>query len=78
MAGEEKAPPERGCSEVVVGVSVRRHPKGKPPSKHTIAVIEKARAELPFADNQDLAEQKKGFIAAPESRQIMADAGRDS
>jgi alkyl sulfatase BDS1-like metallo-beta-lactamase superfamily hydrolase len=51
------------------------HPKGKAPSEHTIAVLEKARGELPFGDTRDLEEQKKGFIAAPKSMQIMADAG---
>jgi alkyl sulfatase BDS1-like metallo-beta-lactamase superfamily hydrolase len=50
-------------------------PKGKPPSKHTIAVIEEARSTLPFADKRDFEEQKKGFIAAPEYMKIMADAG---
>ncbi len=50
-------------------------PKGKPPSKHTIAVIEQARSAMPFGDKRDFDEQKKGFIAAPDSRQIMADAG---
>ena len=29
------------------------HPKGKMPSKHTIAVIEQARASLPFSDMRD-------------------------
>ncbi len=51
------------------------HPKGKPPSKHTIAKLEQARAALPFADKRDFEEQQKGFIAAPKSRKIMADAG---
>ncbi|MEE8241570.1 MAG: hypothetical protein V3R16_09905, partial [Nitrospirales bacterium] len=51
------------------------HPKGKPPSKHTIAKLEQARATLPFADKRDFEEQQKGFIAAPKSRKIMADAG---
>ena len=50
-------------------------PKGKPPSEHTIAKLNQARAELPFADTRDFDEQKKGFIAAPESKKIMADAG---
>jgi alkyl sulfatase BDS1-like metallo-beta-lactamase superfamily hydrolase len=50
-------------------------PKGKPPSKHTIAVIEEARSTLPFADKRDFEEQKKGFVAAPEYMKIMADAG---
>ncbi len=51
------------------------HPKGKPPSAHTLKVLEQARATLPFADKRDFEEQKKGFIAAPESWQIMAKAG---
>ena len=51
------------------------HPKGKPPSAHTLKVLEQARATLPFADKRDFEEQKKGFIAAPESWQIMANAG---
>ncbi len=51
------------------------HPKGKPPSKHTIAKLKQARATLPFADKRDFEEQKKGFIAAPTFMKIMADAG---
>ncbi|NIV48171.1 MAG: MBL fold metallo-hydrolase, partial [Gammaproteobacteria bacterium] len=51
------------------------HPKGKPPSKHTIAVLEQARKTLPFSDARDFEEQKKGFIAAPKFKKIMADAG---
>ncbi len=51
------------------------HPKGKPPSEHTLEVLREARATLPFADKRDFDEEKKGFIAAPESWQIMANAG---
>ena len=51
------------------------HPKGKPPSEHTKNVLEQARSGLPFADKRDFEEQKKGFIAAPESKKIMAEAG---
>ena len=43
------------------------HPKGKPPSKHTIEVLENARKGLPFSDTRDFDEEKKGFIAAPKS-----------
>lgn len=49
--------------------------KGKPPSEHTIKVLKDARATLPFSDTRDFEEYKKGFIAAPKSRKIMADAG---
>jgi alkyl sulfatase BDS1-like metallo-beta-lactamase superfamily hydrolase len=33
------------------------------------------RATLPFDDKRDFEESKKGFIAAPEYKQIMAEAG---
>ena len=51
------------------------HPKGKPPSKYTKKVLREARTALPFADKRDFDEQKRGFIAAPKSMKIMADAG---
>jgi len=51
------------------------HPKGKPPSEHTIKVLQEARAGLPFDDDRDFEEYQRGFIAAPDSKQIMADAG---
>ena len=54
------------------------HPKGKAPSQHTLKIFEQARATLPFADRQDFDEQKKGFIARPESGIIMADAGNEA
>jgi alkyl sulfatase BDS1-like metallo-beta-lactamase superfamily hydrolase len=51
------------------------HPKGKPPSDHTIALQEDHRASLPFDDRRDFEESKRGFVAAPPYRQIMAEAG---
>ena len=51
------------------------HPKGKPASPSTQAVLRQARADLPFADTKDLEEQKKGLIAPMKTMQIMADAG---
>jgi alkyl sulfatase BDS1-like metallo-beta-lactamase superfamily hydrolase len=51
------------------------HPKGKPASTHTIEVLESARATLNFADKRDFNEQGRGFIGAPESMKIQADAG---
>jgi alkyl sulfatase BDS1-like metallo-beta-lactamase superfamily hydrolase len=50
-------------------------PKGKPPSAHTLQVLEQARKTLPFSDRRDFEEQEKGFIAAPAFRKIEADAG---
>jgi alkyl sulfatase BDS1-like metallo-beta-lactamase superfamily hydrolase len=50
-------------------------PKGKPPSKFTLEVLEQAGKTLPFADKRDFEEQKKGFIAPMKDLKIMADAG---
>ncbi len=51
------------------------NPKGKPPSKYTTEIQQKARATMPFADKQDFTESRKGFIAAPGYRKIMQDKG---
>ena len=51
------------------------HPKGKMPSKFTIELQNKWRQSLPFDDKRDFEEQKKGFIAAPDYKQIKAEAG---
>ena len=49
--------------------------KGKMPSKFTIELQNGLRKSLPFEDKRDFEEAKKGFIAAPEYKQIMAEAG---
>jgi len=51
------------------------HPKGKPPSKHTLKVLQEARKTLPFGDMKDFEEQEKGFIAPMTELKIKADAG---
>ena len=51
------------------------HPKGKPPSEHTLRVIREARETMPFSDRQDFEEAEKGFIAPLNSKVIKADAG---
>ena len=51
------------------------HPEGKEPSSHTLELRKKLKATLPFEDSRDFAEAKKGFIAAPPFKKIMADAG---
>ena len=51
------------------------HPKGTMPSTHTLELRKQLRASLPFEDTRDFDEAKKGFIAAPPFKQIMADAG---
>jgi alkyl sulfatase BDS1-like metallo-beta-lactamase superfamily hydrolase len=50
-------------------------PKGKPPSRFTMEMLQQARGALPFADQRDLEEQKKGLIAPMPNLKIMADAG---
>ena len=50
-------------------------PQGKPPSTFTLELRNGLKAELPFADKRDFDEAKKGFIAEPPYKQIMADAG---
>ena len=51
------------------------HPKGKLPSKFTIELQKGLRATLPFEDQRDFEEAKRGFVAAPPYKQIMAEAG---
>ena len=51
------------------------HPKGKPPSAHTLAVIREARERMPFDDTRDFDEARKGFVAPLHSKIIAADAG---
>lgn len=50
-------------------------PKGNTPSEYTIAKWEALKNKMPFEDVMDFDEQKKGFIAAPDYKEIMADAG---
>lgn len=73
--GTTFAAPVGGGSTAAVDPSKHFHPKGKMPSKHTRKIFEEARASLPFSDKQDFDEMNKGFIAAPKSKKIMADAG---
>ncbi|MFM8745618.1 MAG: alkyl/aryl-sulfatase [Aestuariivirga sp.] len=51
------------------------HPKGKAPSRFTLDVIKTSAADLPFADERDLEEVEKGFIAPMPDLKIMADGG---
>jgi len=51
------------------------HPEGNLPSSFTKTQVNEARSTLPFADQRDFEEAKKGLIAAPESLKIKAEAG---
>ena len=59
------------------GAMEGRHfdPKGKVPSTFTIDLQNGMRKTLPFEDTRDVEEAKKGFLAAPPYKQIMAEAG---
>jgi alkyl sulfatase BDS1-like metallo-beta-lactamase superfamily hydrolase len=50
-------------------------PKGKAPSTYTVELQNGLRKTLPFEDERDFEESKRGFIAAPAYKSIMADAG---
>ncbi len=47
----------------------------KPPSKHTMALQQALRDSLPFEDERDFEEQRRGFIAAPSYRRITDENG---
>jgi alkyl sulfatase BDS1-like metallo-beta-lactamase superfamily hydrolase len=49
--------------------------KGKPPSEYTVRGQQALRQTLPFADERDFEESKRGFVAAPASRQIKNEQG---
>ncbi len=65
------------CFVVMVANAQGDHfdPKGKVPSTFTVEKWEDVKNKMPFKDRQDFEEQKKGFIAAPDYTEIMADAG---
>jgi len=48
---------------------------GKPPSETTRALQDGLRSSLPFDDQRDMEESQRGFIAAPEYREIYGEAG---
>ena len=66
-----------GAVQTDSGASSGKHfdPKGKLPSKLTIEAQQHQRKTLPFDDKRDFEEATKGFIAAPDYKQIMAEAG---
>lgn len=51
------------------------HPQGKQPSAVTKALQDGLRESLPLSDVRDFEEARRGFLAAPEYRQIQAEAG---
>lgn len=55
--------------------SAHYHSMGKSPSEFTREIQAQHRALLPFADTRDIEENTRGFLAAPDYRQIMNDKG---
>ncbi len=64
-----------GGGVVTADPTTHFHAKGKPPSQFTIDLQNARRQALPFDDTRDFEEAKRGFIAAPDYKQIKADAG---
>jgi alkyl sulfatase BDS1-like metallo-beta-lactamase superfamily hydrolase len=54
------------------------HPKGKAASRHTIAILKKARETLPFGDTRDFDEFNRGLIDRRDDMVIKADAGHNA
>lgn len=51
------------------------HPEGKMPSRFTVELRNGVKKALPFEDVRDFGENKRGLVAIPPFKQIMADAG---
>ena len=51
------------------------HPEGKPASRFTMELRDGVKKALPFEDQRDFEESKRGLIAVPPFKKIMADAG---
>lgn len=49
--------------------------KGQPASTHTTSRLKEIAKTLPFDDARDFAEQKRGLLAVPDYRQILAEDG---
>jgi len=63
------------ASATVAGATGHFDKKGLDPSSFTVAKWEELKSTLPFEDKRDFDEAKKGFIAEPSYRKIMAEAG---
>ena len=51
------------------------NPVGAQPSEHTRALQAELRESLPFADERDFEESRRGFLAEPDSRRITGSSG---
>ena len=67
--------PQTAVNPEAVSKAHHFHPKGKMPSRFTVELQNGLRKSLPFEDKRDFEEAKRGFIAAPAYKQIMAEKG---
>jgi alkyl sulfatase BDS1-like metallo-beta-lactamase superfamily hydrolase len=67
---------DEGKSASDLAVNDHFDPKGKGPSKHTLEIWDNWKKSLPFDDKRDVEEAQKGFIAAPDFKQIKDAEGR--
>jgi len=72
-AGLMSLPP--GAAAAGDGSAAPAGPEAHPPTSFTIDVQRQHRASLPFDDQRDFEESRRGFIVAPPYRQIRAEAG---
>lgn len=63
------------CTSAVVVAQDHFNPKGNPASDSTVALQNELRFTLPFTDERDYQEARRGFIAEPDSRQILGASG---
>ena len=71
----EAAPAGSGSLPYAESPDEHFHPRGKPPSKFTLEIIQNARETMPFSDRRDYEEAEKGFIAPLNSMIVNAEAG---
>lgn len=71
LAGGPAAAADSGAG----AADVHFHPEGKPPSKFTVELRNGVKKALPFEDVRDFEESRRGLLAVPKFKKIMADAG---
>ncbi len=64
-----------GISSCVQTNNVPFNAESKPATAHTVALQKELRAVLPFSDQDDFEEQRRGFLAKPDYKEILADEG---
>ncbi|MFM0687534.1 alkyl sulfatase dimerization domain-containing protein [Paraburkholderia strydomiana] len=66
-----------GESDTAVGADASQHfhREGKVPSRFTVELRNGVKRQLPFEDQRDFEENKRGLIAVPPFQKVMADAG---